>query len=271
VLLFALSCALFGSPRRRTPRAAVLAGATALGFVVIKVVPAANALARRVLGDIALDPSDLLALPLVVASVLYLRRAPGEASRDAPRAATRGAELARRSAVVLAALASLATSAPRMARNYPSWEVHGAPRQTLGCVEISAEVVKSGKSGLGAVVRRDVDNRCDVRIEAARVRVVGAGAFAASSLPAFDERRSLYLSFAFDNESLWNDGAREGSLELDVNANGARRTLVFPMTHVWSGPHQNSLRGGPTPPPPPAAPVAAPDLPMATPDPDGDR
>jgi hypothetical protein len=260
VLLFALSCALLGTPRRRTPRAAFLACVTGLVFVAVKVLPAANALARRALGDIALDPSDLLALPLVVVSVLYLQRAPGEAAR--------GGELARRAAVLLAALASLATSAPRMARNYPSWEVRGAFHQTVGCVELSAEVVKSGKSGLGALVRRDVDNGCDVRIEAARVRVVGAGAFEASSPPAFDEHRTLYLSFAFDNEAHWNEGAREGSLELDVSANGERRTLAFPMTHVWSGPHKNSLRTGPTPPPPPAA---APDLPMATPEPDGGR
>jgi hypothetical protein len=222
------------------------------------VLPTANALASRALGDIALDASDLLALPLVVASVLYLKRA--------PRAISHSGELARRAAVLLAAAASLATSAPRMARRYPSWEAHRASaRQQLACVELSVEVVKSGKSGLGAIVRRDVDPGCDVRIEGARVRVVGARAFEASTIPPFDEQRSLYLGFTFDNESLWNEGAREGSLELDVSANGERRTLVFPMTHVWSGPHENSVPAVPAPPPRPPSAVA-PDPPAALPE-----
>lgn len=263
VLLFALSAALLGKPRGRIVRASILALATAVAFAFIKVVPAANALANRIIGDVTLDPSDLVALPFAVASVVYLRRP--------PRVGAQRGEVARRAAVVFAAIASIATSAPQLARNYPFWQVRGATHQSLACVEISLEIVKAGKSGLGAVVTRDVDPGCDVRVEGARVHIAHSS-FPALTVPAWDDSRSIYLGFSFDSEALWNAGERQGTLELDVRANGEHRTLVFPMTHEWTGPHRNSRR-----PPPsvksPSTPNPAPVLPLAAPEPetDGDR
>lgn len=233
ILLFALASRVLGAPapERRVARASVLAGATVLVFAAIKVIPACNDVASRVLGHVVLDATDLWACPLAAASVVYLRRAPsgeGEARF----------ELARRLAVVVAALASMATSAPRYARQYPHWQIDGeGPHQRAGCSELGVEVVKSGKTGIGAIVTHDREPSCEVRIEGARVHIANV-TYPALAVPAWDDARSAYLGFAFDNEALWNDGVRRGTFEIDVTVNGERRTLVFPMTHAWTGPQE---------------------------------
>ena len=253
ILLFALTSALLGEVRaeRRVARASVLACLTVLVFSAMKVIPSFNALACGLLGHGALDPTDLAACPLAAASVVYLRRAP---AGEGPRG-----ENARRIAVVLAAVASLATSAPRYARSFPHWKIDGGAHRRAGCSEVTVEIVKSGKTGLGAIVSHDREPSCEVRIEAARVRIAGMP-YRAIAVPAWDEARTAYLGFAFDNEALWNDGVRVGTFELDVSVGGQRTALVFPMTHEWTGP-QESVRRGPAP--PPSLPVAAPPEPDA--------
>ena len=257
ILLFALARAVRGVPRSRVVRASLLAGATVLVFAAIKVVPAFNAIANHVLGDVALDPTDLAACPLAIASVFYLRRSP---SRGAI-----GGQLAGRVAVLLAAIASMATGAPRMARNYPAWEVRGTTHQRAGCAELAVEVVTSGKTGIGVVVTRGYEPSCEARVDAARLRI--RETVWPAQLVSRDSR-DLYLGFAFDNEALWNDGAREGTLELDVASNGARTTLLFPLSHVWTGPHRLQDRRAP----PQVAPTQT-SMPMAvppTPEPGGE-
>ncbi len=230
ILLFALARAVLGVPRSRVVRASLLAGVTVLMFAAIKVVPAFNAIANHVLGDVALDPTDLAACPLAIASVLYLRQPPSGGAI--------GGRLLGRVAVLLAAVASMATSAPRMARNYPGWEVRGAAHQRAACTEIAVEVVTSGKTGIGVLVTRAHEPSCEARVDAARLRITEK-VWPALAVPAgWDDARSLYLGFAFDNEALWNAGVREAALELDLSSNGARTTLRFPLSHVWTGPHR---------------------------------
>jgi hypothetical protein len=253
VLLFAIASAALGTPRSRGLRAAVLAALTAAVFTLIKIDATANALATALLGEVVRDPSDLLALPMVVASAWYLRRAPAAAVGP-----SRCRRLVGHVAVLLAAVASLATSAPRQARNYPSWEVRGATFQRAGCAEIGVTVVKSGKTGFGVVLTRGGEEACVVKVVAARLRV-GRREVAPASIPAWDGERTMYVAFAFDSEGFWNDGIRAGTLELEVEAAGQRAAIVFALEHVWTGPHRDTRLTAPppappAPPPPPPAP-----------------
>lgn len=235
IFLFALAHGVLGEPRaeRRVVRASMLAGVTVLVFVGIKLVPSLNELVGRVLGTIALDATDLVACPLAAASVVYLR--------SAPRPGGERGELARRLAVVLTALASMATAAPRYARSYPHWEVKGGPHMRAGCAELTVTLVKSGKTGIGAIVARDREPSCEVSIDGAYVRIDGTR-YAALAVPAWDAEGTAYLGFAFDNEALWNDGVRDGTFELEVTADGSRTPLVFRMTHEWAGTQEEIKR-----------------------------
>ena len=156
----------------------------------------------------------------------------------------------------------MATSAPRMARNFPAWEIRGGAHRRVACAELTVEIVKSGKTGIGVLLSRDDEPSCEIRIDGARVQIHDARFPSLSAvgtvLRPSNEAPATYLGFAFDNESLWNEGVREGALELDVSANGERTTLVLPMSHVWTGPHR--LRD-----PAPAAPQR-PSMPMVAPE-----
>jgi hypothetical protein len=98
ILLFTLT----HPPRvRRAWVAVAAAGLTAVVFAAIKLDVRANALAAWALGSCALDPTDLLALPMTgLAALFCLRR------EHAPE----GRRLARTAAMVVASLASVATS-----------------------------------------------------------------------------------------------------------------------------------------------------------------
>lgn len=159
--------------------------------------------------------------------------------------------------LAIAALASVATSSPRQPhRGYPTWRVE-RPRALAGCTNLLADVVTSGKEGLGVVVLRE-SPRCDVRIERARVRI-GTVSRDALGITGWDERETTYLGFVFDNEQLWNDGVRVGVLELVVTAEGTRRELTYPMFHAWDGWHPPQyVPPAPLPGAPPPMPIAVP-------------
>ncbi len=90
----------------RRSLAAATAIATAAGFAAVKLLPAVNALVARTWGAMVMDPTDLIALPMVgLAAAWMLRR---------PRALATGRSDLRRAldfaAVLAAAVASIATS-----------------------------------------------------------------------------------------------------------------------------------------------------------------
>ena len=260
VLLFALVAAV--RPARgaaaRVRRAALLAALTATVFTAIKVLPLANAVASAVLGPVVPDPSDLLALPFSGLAVLYLRRPPREPSAASPRVRA----TVDRALLVLAALASMATSrAPSVTRGYPAWKVTESVRADAGCVTIGAEIVKSGKQGVGVMLTRE-GLSCEPRIVRARFHA-GDVAAAPVAIPPWDRDGTTYLGFFFDNEGLWNAGLRDGMLEVDVETPAGARRLLFRLYHAYDGP-----RVPVRPPPPP--PEAAPSMPVAAPPPEGE-
>lgn len=219
-------------PRRRArvPMAAVVA--TGLVFSLLKLSPAANEWANRVWGEVVRDPSDLLALPSLYAAYMYMRRA---ATRETgcmsePRSRTPQG-LLERAILLVAATASLATSRP--ARPFATWHV-GEHSGRVGCADLEVWVAKSGKQGVGISVRaRAGSESCQVRLEGARLSVDG-NTFAPVDLPKGPlDRQTAYLPFLFDNERLWNEGKRSGTLELDVVAGGEHVRLALPMMHLW--------------------------------------
>jgi hypothetical protein len=105
----------------RRSLAAAAAIATALGFAAVKLVPAVNAIVGRTWGHMVMDPTDLIALPMVGLAAAWMLRAGGGAhasdsaagnsaasdSSGARSDARRGLDFA---AVIAAAMASIATS-----------------------------------------------------------------------------------------------------------------------------------------------------------------
>ena len=126
-----------------------------------------NAVVSSAWGPITMDATDLAALVAVAAGVLYLRAPPRTVTvalgwRDAGRAV----------GVALAGIATLATTAPRLQRNYPAWRVLDPTIVDVGCAELSPFVVKSGKEGAGAtLVVRPHTPACDAAREVRRPEV----------------------------------------------------------------------------------------------------
>lgn len=103
--LFRGARALVGRGAEGSPAiAAAAALSTAAVFTALKLWPAFNALVEQAIGRNVLDPTDLFALPAVLASWLWMRR-------EAPP--TPLPALAQLAAVTVAGLASLATSSPK--------------------------------------------------------------------------------------------------------------------------------------------------------------
>lgn len=94
----------------RRSLAAAVSIATGLGFAAVKLLPAANALVARTWGVMVMDPTDLIALPMVgLAAAWMLRGGAAPAAGSARSDRRRALDF---SAVLAAALASIATSSP---------------------------------------------------------------------------------------------------------------------------------------------------------------
>jgi hypothetical protein len=182
-----------------------------------------------------LDASDLIALPSCGLAALWLTRAP----RSAPRGALRALAFA------IVALACVATSAPRLVRNYPIWKVETLGERRIGCGKVDVWVSKSGKQGIGVTVRIAPMSAgpCPARVTRARF---SAGPTTADAEPAVALEKNgksyLYLPFPFDNETLWNEGHHAGRLELVIQVGDREEKLAFNLRHAFSGPHVISDR-----------------------------
>lgn len=204
--------------------------ASGLLFAALKLSPTFNRAVEAVWGQNALDPTDLVALPVLAFSWLYLQR--GHAPAGPLRRAT---------ATGFIAIACAATPAPRYQRDYPFWEVTGNAAPVLGCAETAAWVVKSGKTGLGLTVRlHATGGDCRVDFTSASIRLASGGV-----APGVPERRHLelarcqvehvYVPFRFDSEAAWNLGIRSGTIELGLATGGVARSWVMPAEHRLRG------------------------------------
>ena len=152
-------------------------------------------------------------------------------------------------------------------RGYPFWRVsasaaadggapdiavdegRGAPlvQKELGCAQIVAEVVRSGKQGLGIIAVDHSPPDCPIRVVAIRLKI-GPTFSMQRPAPGWDAERSTYVGFELDNEALWNQGQRTG--ELDLQLTGASQgTLSFYLHHAYMGAHERTPMGSwPIPP-----------------------
>jgi len=239
ILATALSRGLLLALGRRRAAAsawlpALWLAATAAAFAALKLSPPLNAAVSTVWGRHALDRTDLLALPVLLLSGWWLaRRRAGEGAPAAGQAA----------ALALVALTCAATSPPRYARNFPSWEVVSGGERSLGCARASAWVSKSGKTGLGVSVRVEPAGE-----ESCRVRLTGGALTLADGrvVPGIADGAEialsgcvgyLYLPFELDNEAAWNLGVRSGTLALTVEVDGVAHTWRMPAEHRLAGYH----------------------------------
>jgi hypothetical protein len=189
-------------------------------FTALKLDPGVNAFAARWWGPAVMDPTDLVALVMLVPAWWFMRRP----ALGAPRRALEYG------AIVVASAASVATSAPPMAmfdqpRQFPSWQIAGSQDALIGgCVHAHLWVVRSIKAGIGIGVR--VENRCDAAVELSaggelvvgederlsRAERIALGAQRWTLEPGQLERR--YIPIAFDNELAWDEGRRVAILAL---------------------------------------------------------
>ena len=235
-----------GWRRARRPVVAVAATAvTGLSFTLLKVWEPANRLANEAWGSVALDPTDLVALPSLLLALHHLLALP---VKPAPR-------VVQAAVVVFASLASIATSAPMTRRGYAVWQLD--PREQMaGCARVRPFVAKSGKEGVGIGVRvASPDPGCTITLSG--VLRAGGRAYASDAPVTQSAPGHAYVAFAFDDEAVWNDGVREGSLELLVRDPRGESRVTFPMRYVHEGDHPYARRhgepagatSGPQPPP----------------------
>lgn len=242
--------------------AAGSAATSGLVFAAIKTSPEACAWLTSRGVPTVYDVSDLVALPALMAAWAYVahRVKHHEAGADAPGGRTTALE---RLGLFFAAISSLATSpAPHP---FTAWQVSQGQGEgrTVGCARVDVWVAKSGKEGAGLFVGADAASTCDVRVVRAEL-VIDGRTYPVAELPRepVHPGGKAYLPFLFDNEKLWNENKREGTLRLTIVVGGEPSELRLPLEHVWT----NDRSGPPGVPPPRPAPHP---MPLAVPPEEG--
>jgi hypothetical protein len=155
----------------------------------------------------------------------------------------------------LAALASVATSAPMRPRAFPLWRVTGAQLLQAGCARLTPWVSKSGKTGLGVSWQLDWQPgaACKVGVAGAtltiagqQVQVPGVAELSAGATTTIGEPPDvvtvparLYLPVPFDGEASWNAGVREATLDVVMTVDGAPTAPTrLVLRHEWPDPHE---------------------------------
>lgn len=144
--------------------------------------------------------------------------------------------------LLLAAVASLATSAPRSVRRYPTWRVERQEHVVDGAV-VHVWVSRSGREGLGVSVEidaRDTGMSLEVDGAATVLRIDGGRVVHPASVqraPSPPERSRRYLAFPFDGLAAWNEGRRRATLKLALRTSAGTRVLLLPFTHSLESPH----------------------------------
>lgn len=242
-----------GSSASRQRLALASAALTAVGFAAVKLHPGTNAVVLATWGPMLLDPTDLVALPMVAAAALWLRREPAPA-----RLRTRLV------AVMATSLGCAATSRPPVHRAYPEWRLETLGARRLGCARVEPWISKSGKEGIGLSVaaRKVQSGACTVEVVSATVDIDRWKVAAERGAPVElgHDDRHLYVPFVFDNQARWNEGHRTGTLTLTLRFNGQlTETLRVSMRHVFDAPHRHERAHAPAPPAPAPLVMAEPD------------
>jgi hypothetical protein len=205
----------------RAVQAALAAFVTGGVFAAIKLSPRTNAYVSQLWGPVALDPTDLAALPALALSVLFMTR--GELSRWTPPL------WARAGALLFAAAASVATVPARQVRLYPMWSVADGGDAAFACASVHTSAIKSGKEGVGIALHVVGQTVGVVAVTDARLSL-GPASYAPAVSPApIDVAPGAatdgYLAFAFDGDEAWSQGLREGVVTMRVAACGEQRML----------------------------------------------
>lgn len=238
-------------------KASALASVAVTGvvFSLGKTVPAVNHLVSEMWGAMVCDPSDLLALPSLVLSFCYLTRS---------KLSIRVPMWAHLLAVIVAAVASMATSPSPYTRGFAVWRNPTPTLRSIGCARAEAWVSKSGKQGVGITLRFQSDDKeCVLKLTAASLIVaeqktetvlstpvdILAGKPNATPLnptmkhshgfgPGVDDRGAYYyLPFVFDNQQVWNSGQHTSSLQVRFEIEGKEDLWEIPLEYQYSGYH----------------------------------
>ena len=250
-IFLAVSLAFFLSllaPRRRwTPRALVDTACllTVLVFATINLSEVANAWAAALWGGFTLDPTDLLCLPMVlVARRFALRRW----STPGPLPARPGLRAPEALALFLAALVSVATSAPtHMATSgFPFWSVVDHQRECRQDITITPWIARSSKEGFGLVLRFDSHRELarEIHVDRATAHLQESLTELHGSIPSVEalpvepvtvhnphHHAAVYIPFAFDNQGAWNQGLRRATIYIDLVIDGEPTRLRLLAEH----------------------------------------
>ena len=236
LLLASIYRGLFGERRPSTAPVGWSVALTAIFFAALKTSPTFNAWVSVFWGPHQLDPTDTLA---IAASGLAWAWARHRAS--APRVESRQNLLWQVVVVCVASFASFATSAPRMTRQYPAWQLTAPSMRPLSCAQAEVWVKQSGKEGVGIIVAAQSAGApsCIATLVGARF-IVGERVFSAASIAPLSRNpvalspspraqgmggliglaELTHVTFVFDNEMLWNNDERDGRFELMFEVNG---------------------------------------------------
>lgn len=143
--------------RRASPTVAVVL--TGLVFAAVKTCPAVNAIVAQTWGEMVMDPTDLLTLPVLGLSWLWMRRP----VLELPPTSSIWSRAKLGVAVTFAGLASMATSqVPRPQAPRQPLERVGTPCATLSAV--SCEIVGERGAVLHVAIADNAHGQCNVAI-----------------------------------------------------------------------------------------------------------
>jgi hypothetical protein len=146
--------------------------------------------------------------------------------------------------VLLAAMALFAVGCgdSTKPRRFPRWMVSPTMTQEIAwrdCAGVRAFVRKSGKQGIGVAV--ELRSRTDCAVTVPRAELVlddGTRAVAPLEVPPMRGRSLVYLwlPVRFDGDAAFNNGARAGTLQLDLAIAGVAQTPVtVPLVQQFEG------------------------------------
>lgn len=185
----------------RRSLAAATSLATGLGFAAVKLLPAVNALVARTWGVMVMDPTDLVALPMVgLAAAWMLRAAPAPAPAGGRSDRRRALDF---SAVIAAALASIATSKapPPPPPSPPPQPVAVAVAEDPSCASLSIDTCERTATQTLVVVRAQSKSGNACRLDVLRAEEAWYdGHTSADVLPknvtvSGDQSRTFALTF----------------------------------------------------------------------------
>lgn len=127
-------------------------------------------------------------------------------------------------------------------RRFPRWVVAPTMTQEItwrDCAGVRAFVRKSGKQGIGVAV--ELRSRTDCAVTVPRAELVlddGTRAAATLVVPPMRGRSLLYLWLPvhFDGDAAFNNGAKAGTLQLDLAIAGvAQPPITVPLVQQFEG------------------------------------